>query len=45
MEIAAKFTNPEMILIMGLIMGIIFGIIVGLVVTAITKKPNPDLEA
>jgi len=44
LEIQAKFTTPEMILVMGIFMGVLFGFIIALIVTAITKKPNPDLQ-
>jgi hypothetical protein len=44
LEITARFTTPEMILVFGLFFGILFGFIVALIVTAITKKPNPELQ-
>lgn len=42
MEMAAKFSTPEMILIFGLLGGLFIGMIVVLIVTAITKKSNPE---
>ena len=45
LEISGKFQTPEMILVFGIVGGIIMYLIIALIVTAITKKPNPDLEA
>ncbi len=45
MEMQAKFTTPEMILVFGILGGIFFGFIIALIVTAITKKSNPALES
>ncbi len=45
LEISGKFQTPEMILIFGIVGGFIMYLIVALIVTAITKKPNPELEA
>jgi hypothetical protein len=44
MEMQARFTTPEMILIFGILGGIFFGFIVSLIVTAITKKSPPVME-
>jgi hypothetical protein len=41
MEMQARFTTPEMILVFGILGGIFFGFIVSLIVTAITKKSPP----
>jgi lysylphosphatidylglycerol synthetase-like protein (DUF2156 family) len=45
MEMQAKFTTPEMILVFGFLGGIFFGFIIALIVTAFTKKSNPALES
>lgn len=45
MDMQAKFTTPEMILVFGILAGIFFGFIIALIVTAITKKANPALES
>jgi hypothetical protein len=45
MEMQAKFTTPEMILVFGILGGIFFGFIIALIVTAITKKSNPELQS
>jgi hypothetical protein len=45
MEMQAKFTTPEMILVIGILAGIFFGFVIALIVTAITKKTNPELES
>ena len=45
LEITGKFQTPEMILIFGIVGGIIMYLVVALIITAITKKPNPELEA
>jgi len=45
LEVSGKFQTPEMILVFGIVGGIIMYLIVALIVGAITKKPNPDLEA
>jgi hypothetical protein len=45
LEMQAKFTTPEWILIFGILAGIFFGFIIALIVTAITKKSNPALES
>lgn len=42
MEMAAKFSTPEMILIFGILMGLFFGMLVVLLVTIFTQKKNPD---
>lgn len=43
LEMQAKLTTPEMILVFGIVLGLIFGLIVALVVTAITKKTRPEM--
>lgn len=45
LEMQAKFTTPEMILVLGILFGIFFGFIIALIVTAFTKKSNPALES
>jgi predicted DNA-binding ArsR family transcriptional regulator len=44
MEMQARFTTPEMILVFGILASIFFGFIIALIVTAFTKKSNPELE-
>jgi glucan phosphoethanolaminetransferase (alkaline phosphatase superfamily) len=44
MEMQAKFTTPEMILIFGILGGIFFGFIVSLIITAFTKKTPPAMQ-
>ena len=44
MEMQAKFSTPEMIMVFALFFGILFGFIIALIVTAITKKTDPELQ-
>ena len=44
MEMAAKFSSPEIIFGIGLIVFIFFGFIISLIVSLFTKKDNPALE-
>lgn len=44
MEMQAKFSTPEMIMVFGLLGAIFFGFIIALIVTAITKKTDPELQ-
>ena len=44
MEMQAKFTSPEMIMVFGLLGALFFGFIIALIVTAITKKTDPELQ-
>ena len=44
MEMAEKFSSPEIIFGIGLIVFIFFGFIISLIVSLFTKKDNPALE-
>jgi hypothetical protein len=44
MEIAGKFTSPEMILVFGILAITFFGFILALIISLFTKKSNPALE-
>lgn len=44
MEMAAKFSSPEIIFGIGLIAFIFFGFIISLIVSLFTRKDNPALE-
>ena len=44
MEIAGKFTSPEMILVFGILGIAFFGFILALIVSLFTKKSNPALD-
>jgi hypothetical protein len=44
MEIAGKFSSPEMILVFGILAITFFGFILALIVSLFTKKSNPALE-
>ncbi|HEU5148732.1 MAG TPA: DUF4199 domain-containing protein [Chryseosolibacter sp.] len=42
MKVAANFTTPEMMLIMGLLGSIIVTVIIGVIVSIFTQKKNPE---
>ena len=42
MEMTAKFTTPEMMLVFGLIGGVIIGVICAVIVSLFTQKKNPQ---
>lgn len=43
-EMSARFTTPEMILVIGIVFGIFIGFIISLIVSAFTKNNNPELS-
>ena len=42
LEMSAKFTTPEMMLVFGLIGGVIMGVICAVIVSLFTQKKNPE---
>lgn len=42
MEMTAKFTTPEMMVVFGLIGGVVIGVICAVVVSLFTQKKNPE---
>lgn len=44
LKLVEMFSDPEVILLVGIIGGVFFGFIISLIVTAFTKNTNPELS-